>query len=306
MNRNIKISNLRIFAIVSVVIGHSIIIYSDKWRLMPTSVSSPFLDCLKNVINFYQMELYFIISGYLMFGSVCKRVKVLDFIKKKAYRLLIPYFVIGLFWMIPIKLFLDVPFYHLVPISNILLYFIIGTSNGHLWFLYTLFFIFCLLYPINIFFSKIEGGGLIVLCGSIILLYLSQFFSYDFFNFNYVLQFAYWFQLGYILRLYKRTVISAVLLFCILLFYYICIKCLISLLIIFLLYLIIPAKTNGFLNEIDKNSFGIYLFHSPLVYITFTYFPNKDPFLVVLINLFMGYVAYYISKCVKHLKILRI
>lgn len=45
------IVNLRAIAILTVVFGHSIIIYSDKWSLYTTNQSSAFLSRIKDVIN---------------------------------------------------------------------------------------------------------------------------------------------------------------------------------------------------------------------------------------------------------------
>lgn len=90
-NKNYKISNLRALAIITVVLGHSIIIYNSFWNIMPTSNTCIFFDKLKNIINFYQMELYFFISGFLFFKTVGKDITYLSFIKGKILRLLIPY-----------------------------------------------------------------------------------------------------------------------------------------------------------------------------------------------------------------------
>ena len=37
------------------------------------------------------------------------------------------------------------------------------------------------------------------------------------------------------------------------------------------IYCVIPQKANLLTEKVSKNSMGIYLFHSPLVYISFTY-----------------------------------
>lgn len=39
---------------------------------------------------------------------------------------------------------------------------------------------------------------------------------------------------------------------------------------------------------ISKRSYGIYLIHSPLIYITYTYIPNANPIIIFLINFFVG------------------
>ena len=54
------------------------------------------------------------------------------------------------------------------------------------------------------------------------------------------------------------------------------------------IYMMITEANVVGLKEIARNSFGIYLFHSPLVYITYTYFPNLNPIILVVIN-FVGF-----------------
>lgn len=54
-----KVTNIRALAIVIVVLGHSIILYSTKWTLYSTTVASPFLDWVKAVIDLVQMPLFF-------------------------------------------------------------------------------------------------------------------------------------------------------------------------------------------------------------------------------------------------------
>ena len=60
-----KIVNLRALAIIIVVIGHSIILYSHKWGLYSTIYNVRFLDILKDWINLIQMPLFLSISGFL-------------------------------------------------------------------------------------------------------------------------------------------------------------------------------------------------------------------------------------------------
>lgn len=158
-SRNYKIVNLRSFAILTVVFGHSIILYSSVWSVMPTDVSCPFLDNVKSVINLYQMELYFFISGFLMYHTLQKKNSYKDFIKSKITRLLIPYFFFGFFWMIPIKMSLPIPTYESISTLLIIKSFILGTNNGHLWFLYALFTVMVIAYPLNKFCMSRTWGG---------------------------------------------------------------------------------------------------------------------------------------------------
>ena len=43
----------------------------------------------------------------------------------------------------------------------------------------------------------------------------------------------------------------------------------------------------GAWGKIGKNSFGLYLLYSPLIYITFTYLLNSSPIVVSLLNFFV-------------------
>lgn len=54
-----KIGNIRALAIILVVLGHSIILYSYDWNLYETIWKVPFLNCLKRAIDLIQMPLFF-------------------------------------------------------------------------------------------------------------------------------------------------------------------------------------------------------------------------------------------------------
>lgn len=134
-----KISNIRAIAIIIVVLGHSIIIYSTSWNFIETKVDCILFAYLKDIINIFQMQLFFLISGYLFYNNIKKGVPFHIIIVNKIKRLIIPYLIVGLLWMIPIKCLLGVPSYRDVDSFNMIVSFIIGTNNGHLWFLYALF-----------------------------------------------------------------------------------------------------------------------------------------------------------------------
>ena len=71
--------------------------------------------------------------------------------------------------------------------------------------------------------------------------------------------------------------------------------------VLLLFYTIISHCTNTYLNEVSRRSYGIYLFHSPLIYITACLCPNINPWLMLFINFAVfGIIAclitVYISK----------
>ena len=47
-----------------------------------------------------------------------------------------------------------------------------------------------------------------------------------------------------------------------------------AILTVLMFNIVMPSKTNNIIDKISTNSFGIYLLHSPLIYITYTYLSN--------------------------------
>ena len=162
-----RLSNIRALAITLVVIGHSIILYSHTWNLLPTTVQCLPLDRLKEVVYLCHMQLFFLVSGYLFLNTMQKS-SVTDIFVNKVRRLLIPYVIIGLVWMIPLKLIVGVPFYEGVSLWQIVLRFMLGIENGHLWFVYALMwmFVLTLLAKVLIGFNHAIGGAFYALFSS--------------------------------------------------------------------------------------------------------------------------------------------
>ena len=60
----------------------------------------------------------------------------------------------------------------------------------------------------------------------------------------------------------------------------------------------------SFISNIASQSFGIYLFHSPLIYITFSKYPNLSPFLMVFINFVLfGGLSFLLTKIIRSSKL---
>lgn len=315
--KNIKIINLRALAIILVVFGHSIIIYSDSWTTYLTNINAPFLNCLKKVINLIQMPLYFAISGYLFKFGIGQ--KLSELILKKGKRLLLPFFIVGMAWLIPIRVLIEYPQYKECSVFEIVIYkFLLGTDNGHLWFLPTLFLIFVSMFLLLSFLSKLRSIIKHSECyfdlGAAMLLLLLSMIAYNHSRFTYLIwggTYAFWFYFGYLLKKYETefnklnkkyrsrivillfiSILSAIRFNHILLIYFCSVLWVIS------LFMIIPNETNKVIQNIEKNSFGIYLFHSPLVYITYTYLANASPLLVIVINFFCFGIVSLCITCI--------
>ena len=300
-NKSNKINNLRVIAIILVVLGHSIIIYSSSWNLYQTSNKVIFLDYFKRIIDIIPMPLFFAISGYLFYYSHKEDPHFLNFIIKKFKRLIIPFFCVGIFYLLPIRKLINYPGYINKSFFDIFIHNFLKVSDvGHLWYLPALFLIFII---------------------SELILFIVYFLGYKI-AFTYPpLMSAYsyiiWFALGVFLNKYesifnpiynnKFLTMTFILINIIGLIY--CgldnqIRLALSLgirtLTIINLFKLISSNTNEFLDKLGKNSFGIYLFHSPLVYITFSYIPNINPLIMIIVNFgILGILSLLISFMIR-------
>jgi len=309
--RNFQIVNLRALAIILVVAGHSMIIYDPSWTTFITINKSVFFYHLKEFINTIQMPLFFSISGFLFYKSITKTKKdsLIPFIRNKFSRIIIPYLIVSLLWLIPIRLFVDYSGYHDKSIINIITSCILFCKdNGHLWFLPSLFFIFIIMYLFSPLQQKWNIKKKLILFAFLVLLTRLSSFVPNVFNLPLVLMFCMYFYIGIIIREFYETIkqlsnkfkttIKFLLLFfavfCISLFGFNLLKVtsIVNMFMavsgIVLLYLAMPDKSNKVIEFIDKNSFGIYLFHSPIVYIFYCYFAFLSPVLLVSLNLIIG------------------
>ena len=142
-----RITRLRCIAIAVVVFGHSIILYDPDWGLYSSTYSVPSLMWTKHFINTFQMPLFLFLSGLCFFYSVQKhqfttRDSVIHGITGKVKRLLIPFVVVAIFWMIPIRQICKYAGWSNLNVFQICARVFLGIDSGHLWFLPTLFLIF--------------------------------------------------------------------------------------------------------------------------------------------------------------------
>lgn len=322
--RSTQLGNIRALCIFLVVLGHSIILYSSAWDLYSTEVSAPALDLMKKFIDPIQMPLFFSLSGYLFVFTHSKHRGFLSLLRAKALRLIVPYFGIGLMYMLPIRLAIGYPGYQGRTAVQLLTNFLMSSDVGHLWFLPALFVMFLLAELILNAAEKlplVRRAPALFLCAAALGLYLEGYRI----SFGYApLQSAYgnllWFSLGYGLcawrdlavKIFRSRIVKLALAasaigllgFEILVApMSVTMTLLARALFIVSVYGVMTEKTCSVVEKIDRNSFGIYLFHSPLIYITFANIPNAHPAVVVFINLVVfGAVAYGLTSLVRKTK----
>lgn len=308
--KNVRIANIRAFAIILVVLGHSIILYCN-WGLMETERSIPYILVLKKFINILEMPLFMSVSGYVFYYSMHKKPKFIPFIWNKFKRILIPYLIVGALWMTPIRMVMNIKGWENGYLENVWKNIILQKNVGHLWYLISLFLIFITLFGLLWSMEKKKFTISMDILVLVLTLFVSMcekshiIYTPDIISFKRYLLYLFWFYLGYLMDKYSERLvfeddygkrhekvylgISSLILFLI----FFRMECLDSncltyyasaLFGMIAVYSCIPAKTNKAVSFIEKNSFGIYLFHSPMIYITFTLFLNMNPYIVVLIN----------------------
>lgn len=312
-NQEYWLENIRAIAILMVVFGHSIILYSSEWNLYSTVHDVAVLDLIKRFINLIQMPLFFSLSGYCFRYTMKKEIGIGELVKKKFFRLLVPFLSIGLLWMLPIKAALDYPGWRNHTVGKIVIQdIILGKDCGHLWYLPTLFLCFMILYLLvkgeeKVFSNrKSTAGGkekqMHILCVFVIFLVsLAAARGYarlmPLMYLAWAAQYFLWFYFGYFLFEYKtelRTMkkpLKAVLALLTLVMTgaaivvrSFIISTLATIVLILAFYTFVPDRRNRGMKFLSDNSFGIYLFHSPLIYITYTYLGNASPVIVVGLN----------------------
>lgn len=176
--RNYSLDNIRAIAIILVVLGHSIIIYSSDWNIYTSMVSAPELDYLKKVINLVQMPLFFSLSGFL-FGHSGTKYSLRVFAIRKLKRLLVPYFLIAALWMLPIKCFIRYKDYTFMKLPTIFINdILLGKDTGHLWFLPCLFVCLLVLFLLHRMMEGRLSHQVSLLIGLIILSIFSGKINY--------------------------------------------------------------------------------------------------------------------------------
>lgn len=195
---------IRVIATLLVVLGHSDFLVSHGFNITAhISESLPAFTTeyatLRPWIYSFHMPLFMILSGALFFSSV-KKYSVKSYIINRFKRLMIPFFVCGFLFAIPIK-YLTGYFDNSSLLHSYVKSLILMTTPGHLWFLWVLFIlevVFCLLYK----FKILQKFSLIILILSFIA-FLFSGMTTKYFQIYRLLQYPVYFLLGYLFESYR-------------------------------------------------------------------------------------------------------
>ncbi len=314
MTKGVRLGNivlLRAFVILVLVFGHSMNIYYRPWGIFTPAVDSEFFHTLRNYTDTYLMQLFIFISGYLFFYNIQAKGKYpgfLDLFKDKALRLLVPYIVIALFYLVPIRYAVGYEGYVNDTFLNVLvLKIFLMLDAGSLWFLGMLFGVFIITW----FIEKKTNISVFLKIGIYVVLYFGGLLIPPYLQISSALHYLIFFYLGGLGYRYRDRLEPNVPIACISLAVHLIgylghryfssldalvfsgfshVSLLLSSIGGVLFYFFLFSKLAGFTNNmttahfLDRNSYGIYLFHEPVIYIVLFYLgkQNMAPVLLVL------------------------
>lgn len=306
---------MKFLGIILVVAGHVTRMYTPQ-GLIPTIEDNYVLELITNVIYSFHMPMFVFVSGMtLAFVSARKSSyhAFWPFVRNKAKRLMIPYFVFALFWVLPFMVGYGFRDFKTYLLNGIILSF----DCRHLWYVWMLFNVFILFYILRTIVERLQIPQYYIMIVSL-LLYVGEAIGggkLPYFQIDSMLEYQFWFILGYMTMIYRQETrmlipISIIIGFVSAYFYALISLFTFALIGVWLTYLlaqrILRITKYKTINKIVKNSFGIYLFHPIIIYALYYHFgkyqPNEYLFaLGVLITSFT--ISYFLTEMTRMVKL---
>jgi fucose 4-O-acetylase-like acetyltransferase len=256
------------------------------------------------------MPLFFMLSGAVL--ALSPDVAFDKFFKSKVKRLLIPYFIYGWLFMLPVKRLGN--FYNNASFKDALKGFLSGLDSGHLWFLTALFWCMIIFVINKKIMEKLGIGSIyaiLLLCGLIQM--TVSYIPLDVIGLKSGLGYIFYFAMGYVFECERRSckkwnMRTTVFTLTFILFIEVInfkLGILNSFFTIiagsFLIYLLSDIcdrcfkniNERKFWNIVIKNLFYVYLFHDPLEYIVLRLFMERN-----WLSYGFGCIAYTFSRTV--------
>ncbi len=309
-NKLVDISFFKTLLMITIVLCHSCSFFTGNWFSAYEPIyNAKYLSTIASFLGSFHTQGFTMASGYLFYYLYYNKNKyknVLQSIKKRFSRLMVPYFATSIIWVIPIGIY----FFH-YSFKDIVINYLLMVSPSQLWYLVMLFVVFCFFLLIG---KKIKinfKNYIIVYIISTIVGYGLSAFNIDLFQLSKSVKYILFFYFGGIIYKskdkmnFKRGFTSILLTILSYLFLYLIdisgikysvyiskfIDPIISCLEIYALFyicknIIQKNRINSRLyNSLEQNAFGIYLFHQQIIYFTIMIFNGLvHPIIQVLLS----------------------
>jgi len=208
---------LRLIATMLVVIGHSRYIGMEAtngsvYYVMPQfthpafySYFISFFGLMVSYIYSFHMQLFFFLSGAVL---RLKPLKSYDaFCLDKIKRLILPYFAVGFFFMLPVKYLAS--FYTKEGLHLAYRNFYNGSDSGHLWFLTALFWVMLVFAAVKKLLERLHiqsEAALLLICVGIQM--MAELLPFDVLAMRQGMGYIGWFALGYFFEKLRKEQLS--------------------------------------------------------------------------------------------------
>ena len=159
------------------------------------------------VISRIAVPLFFMVSGYLLLR---KEESYEDFFRKRALKVLIPFFVWSVIYMLWKREGFDIPF-SMKLVASYLLKILRGPRENHLWFFYALIGLYLFTPILRVFVARASVRDLVYFCGLWFLVVPVFSFLQEFtpikigFELYFIAGYSGYFMLGYLLGMFQYT-----------------------------------------------------------------------------------------------------
>lgn len=301
-NKSLIYEQLKILTILFVIAGHCFAMYSPDGAIAVAKESLLFeLGTL--VLYRFHVPCFFMVSGAIF--ALCLKNRIYPdgktFVKKKAFRLLLPYLIFGILVVPPVLMVCGL--LEAEKAHTFLWSLISGSGVRHLWYLYCLFLIFLLMWALRRFLIP-QNAKKVLLVSFLVSLAFRSFspqifqyfqiantFYYQFFFVCGIYLDHYFEEITAILAAKKKYLWLALLVLCCSAFAdfwtlsgYVYALCGMTLSLWVAVWISRRAAAqNAVVVLVGKNSYGIYLFHAMIVYLIFYAFSSVAVFPVILV-----------------------
>lgn len=147
MKNDIQITNCtfaKSILMILIVCYHGCALWTNNWGQLP-HIQAPGIGIFRNgSIRF--IYCFTLISGYIFYYKKFERKEYIlftAFVYKKMKRLLVPFLVVGIMWIIPFEIYFS------NKERNFIFKYLVGISTSQLWFLLMLFNVFIMAFILN-------------------------------------------------------------------------------------------------------------------------------------------------------------
>lgn len=143
-----------------VILGHSTAFWGEDWFNASEPVfRADRLGIFSNWVGSFHIYAFVLVSGYIFAFKMCRKeyASYREFLKNKAKRLLIPYIFTAGVWVVPLS-----QYFYKWNMEEIIQKYVLCINPSQLWFLWMLFWVFALVWPLWKWLSDSIIKGLVI------------------------------------------------------------------------------------------------------------------------------------------------